>query len=54
MAQVAFRIDRSHRYLVLESTPGYSAAVGITFVDGNKQVFDSSSSIQFDESAPEK
>ncbi len=54
MAQVAFRIDRSHRYLVLESTAGYSAAMGIRFVDGNKQVFDSSSSIKFDDTAPQK
>jgi hypothetical protein len=54
MAQVAFRIDRSHRYLVLESTSGYSAAMGVSFVDGNKQVFDSSSSIKFDDGGAAK
>jgi hypothetical protein len=54
MAQVAFRIDRSHRYLVVESTSGYSAAMGISFVDGNKQVFDSSSSIKFDDNTADK
>ena len=49
LAQVAFRINPAHRYVVLESTPGYSASTTIHLVDGNRQVFNASSSIEFGE-----
>src|SRR5271157_6048232 len=46
-AQIGFRISPSDRYLTIESEPGYSASTAIHLTDGEKQVFNASSSITF-------
>ena len=49
MAQIAFRLNSSDRYEIIESEPGYSVSTGLHVSDGEKQVFNASSSITFDE-----
>jgi hypothetical protein len=51
MAQIAFRLNSSTRYTILESEPGYSVSTAVHFSDGEKQVFNASSVITFDETA---
>lgn len=49
MAQIAFRLNSSDRYEIIESEPGYSVSTALHLSDGEKQVFNASSSITFDE-----
>ena len=51
MAQVFFRLQRSHKYVIIQSSAGYSVSMGMNF-GGNTQTFDASSSISFGESSP--
>jgi hypothetical protein len=44
---VFFRIDPTRRFILLESTPGYSAAVAVTLVEGLRKTFGVDSSITF-------
>jgi hypothetical protein len=48
LASIAFPLDHSRRYGVLESTPGYSAVVLLSPTEGTKQYFDAASCIKFD------
>jgi hypothetical protein len=47
MASIAFPVDQQRRFMVVESTPGYSAATALQWTEGLTRLFGASSSIKF-------
>jgi hypothetical protein len=47
-ASISFRIDQQKRFLVLESTPGYSAATALEWGEGLTKIFGATTTITFD------